>query len=130
MILWIKTDTEKKRDDYHKLYEKLQSARDYHDKKVSDAEDAYSRYIRSAPYMSNFKIPTNDFDSKREELNAKLLKYFDYEKNKRNDIVDAASKAYERYEHYKAMAIREEEAERARREKELKELWERLNGRR
>ncbi|MUK87586.1 hypothetical protein GMD78_04120 [Ornithinibacillus sp. L9] len=130
MFGWFKTDTEKKRDDYLKLYEKLQSAREYHDKKVSDAEAAYSSYIRSVPYMSNYKIPSNDFDPKREELNGKLQRYFDYEKRKRNDIVNAASRAYQQYEHYKAMAIREAEAERARREKEAKERLERLYGRR
>jgi hypothetical protein len=123
---WFKTGTEKKRDDYHKLYEKLEDAISEHDNKVSEANSAYSSYIGMIPNLSNSKIPSNDFDNSREELSEKLKRYFQADQEKRGSLVAAKSKAYERYVHYKSLAIREAEAERARKAKELKEMQERL----
>ncbi|MEK5521389.1 hypothetical protein B5V89_15145 [Heyndrickxia sporothermodurans] len=128
MFEMFKTDTERKRDQYHKLYEKLKDALQEHDKKVSEANASYSSYISAVPNLSNTKIPSNDFDPKREELNRKLNKYFDNEKDMRGSLVTAINKANERYIHYKNLAIKEAEAERARREKELRELIERVEG--
>ncbi|WP_160724840.1 hypothetical protein [Bacillus sp. USDA818B3_A] len=128
MFDWFKTATEKKRDDYHELYEKLISAISEHDKKVSEANSAYSSYIGTVPNLSNSDIPSNDFESSRKQLNAKLLQYFQLDQEHRYSLVAAKDKAYERYVHYKNQAIREEEAERARRERELKELKEKLEG--
>ncbi|MFB7305113.1 chorismate synthase [Heyndrickxia sporothermodurans] len=124
----FKTDTERKRDQYHKLYEKLKDALQEHDKKVSEANASYSSYISAVPNLSNTKIPSNDFDPKREELNRKLNKYFDNEKDMRGSLVTAINKANERYIHYKNLAIKEAEAEQARREKELRELIEKVEG--
>lgn len=106
---WFKTDTEKKRDDYYKLYERLGDAISEHDRKVSDAEGSYSSYTSSSPYLSSNIIPSNDFSPKRTELNSTLQRYFDYEKGKRSDLVTARSRAYQQYEHYKDLAIKEEE---------------------
>lgn len=128
MFEMFKTDTERKRDQYHKLYEKLKDALQEHDKKVSEANASYSSYISAVPNLSNTKIPSNDFDPKREELNRKLNKYFDNEKDMRGSLVTAINKANERYIHYKNLAIKEAEAEQARREKELRELIERVEG--
>lgn len=94
----------KKRDDYLRLYGKLKKAISKHDEKVSEATDSYSRYINTVPNLSNTKIPSNDFDPKREEKNENLLEYFQNDKDKRSDLVSAADKAYERYEYYKALA--------------------------
>ncbi|MED3649696.1 chorismate synthase [Heyndrickxia sporothermodurans] len=124
----FKTDTERKRDQYHKLYEKLKDALQEHDKKVSEANASYSSYISAVPNLLNTKIPSNDFDPKREELNRKLNKYFDNEKDMRGSLVTAINKANERYIHYKNLAIKEAEAEQARREKELRELIEKVEG--
>ncbi|WP_052353793.1 hypothetical protein [Neobacillus jeddahensis] len=126
MFDWFKSDTEKKRDDYHELYEKLKDAISEHDEKVSDANGAYSSYLGTVPNLSNTKIPSNDFKISREELNEKLKRYFQLDQDKRSSLVAAKNKAYERYLHYKNLAIKVEEAERARREKELNELKERL----
>ncbi|RDW16460.1 hypothetical protein CWR48_16380 [Oceanobacillus arenosus] len=126
MFGWFRTDAEKKRDDYHKLYQKLQDAKAEHDKKVREAEGAYSSYVHTVPFLSNSKIPSNDFEVKREELNRELNRYFDYEKNKRSELANAATQAYQRYEYYKNLAIKEAEAERAEREKEMKERLERM----
>lgn len=128
MFEMFKTDTERKRDQYHKLYEKLKDALQEHDKKVSEANASYSSYISAVPNLSNTKIPSNDFDPKREELNRKLNKYFDNEKDMRGSLVTAINKANERYIHYKNLAIKEAEAEQARREKELRELIEKVEG--
>jgi len=105
----FRTDTEKKRDDYFKLYEKLGDAISEHDRKVSDAEGAYSSYNSSTPYLSSNRIPSNHFSPKLTELNETLQRYFTYEKNKRSDLVTARSRAYEQYEHYKNLAIEEAE---------------------
>jgi hypothetical protein len=126
MFDWFKSGTERKRDEYHELYEKLKGAISEHDKKVSEANGAYSSYIGTAPNLSNTKIPSNDFENSREELNEKLKQYFQLDQEKRSSLVAAKNKAYERYVHYKDLAFREAEAERARREKELNELKERL----
>ena len=123
---WFKSDSERKRDDYYELYEKLKSAISEHDHKVSEANAAYSSYLGAIPNLSNSKIPSNDFETSREELTEKLKQYFRADQEKRSSLVAAKNKAYERYVHYKNLAIKEAEAERVRREKELKELQERL----
>lgn len=128
MFDWFKSDTEKKRDDYHELYEKLKSAISEHDQKVSEANSAYSSYIGTVPNLSNSRIPSNDFEISREQLNAKLKQYFQQDQEKRQSLVTAKDKAYERYVHYKNLAIQEAEAERAKRERELRELKEKLEG--
>lgn len=122
------TETERKRDNYAKLYDKLQSILDKHDKKVIEAEGSYSSYTGSVPNLSNTKIPSNDFDPKREELTERLRNYFDEEKQKRSDLLNARNQAYQRYIHYKNLAISEEEARREQRRKELEALFE--NGKR
>ncbi|MEH7307081.1 chorismate synthase [Neobacillus drentensis] len=126
MFDWFKSDTERKRDDYYDLYEKLRSAVSEHEHKVSEANGAYSSYLGTIPNLSNSKIPSNDFETSREELTEKLKQYFRADQEKRSSLVAAKNKAYERYVHYKNLAIKEAEAERVRREKELKELQERL----
>lgn len=126
MFDWFKSDSERKRDDYYELYQKLKSAISEHDHKVSEANAAYSSYLGTIPNLSNSKIPSNDFETSREELTEKLKQYFRGDQEKRSSLVAAKNKAYERYVHYNNLAIKEEEAERARRDKELKELQERL----
>ncbi|SMQ61201.1 hypothetical protein SAMN05444673_0485 [Bacillus sp. OV166] len=123
---WFKSDTERKRDEYYELYEKLKSAISEHDHKVSEANAAYSSYLGAIPNLSNSKIPSNDFEMSREELTDKLKQCFQADQEKRSSLAAAKNKAYERYVHYKNLAIKEAEAERVRREKELKELQERL----
>lgn len=125
MFGWWKTETERKRDDYEKLYNRLSKALTEHDNKVSDAESAYGSYTSSVPFLSSAKIPSNDFTPKRRELNQELIKYFNYEKNKRSELVTARDKARERYEYYRDLAIQEAEAERARQEREARERLER-----
>lgn len=126
MFDWFKSDTERKRDEYHELYEKLKDAISEHDEKVSEANTAYNSYVGTAQNLSQPEITSNDFEKSREELNEKLKRYFQQVQDKRSSLVAAKDKAYERYLHYKNLAIKEAEAERARREKELNELKERL----
>ena len=126
MFSWFfRTDTERKRDNYYDLYRELQNALKEHNKKVAQAEASYSSYIGSVPNLSNFKIPSNDFDPKREELSRKLNKHFNEEKQKRSDLDRASNQAYQRYVYYKNLAIREAEAKA---ERERKEREERRNG--
>lgn len=113
MFNFFGTATERKRDEYYKLYTKLQDAISDHDKKVSEATASYNNYISIVPNLSHTKIPSNDFEPKREEKNDKLNEYFNRDKEKRSSLVSAKSKAYERYEYYRLLAIREAE-ERAR----------------
>ncbi|MEN1967624.1 hypothetical protein WMZ97_06035 [Lentibacillus sp. N15] len=122
------TDTEKKRDDYYKLYEKLKAAQAEHNKKVSDAESSYQSYTSSMPYLYASKIPSDDFEAKRMELNAELNKYFNYEKDKLSQLETATNQAYQQYEHYKDLAIKEAEEAKEKREKELKELADKVGG--
>jgi hypothetical protein len=123
---WLfRTETEKKRDNYYDLYKSLQDALKEHNRKVAQAEASYSSYISSVPSLSDFKIPSNDFGPKREELNRKLNKHFSEEKQKRSELDRASNQAYQRYVYYKNLAIREAEAKA---EKERKEREERRNG--
>lgn len=109
---WFRTDTEKKRDDYYKLYEKLQDALSEHDSLVGEAESAYASYKNSSPYLSANKIPSNHFSPVLSELEGTLQRYFNEEKNSRSDLVRAKSLAYQQYEHYRTLALREAEEER------------------
>ncbi|NRD77649.1 hypothetical protein HPT25_09335 [Bacillus sp. BRMEA1] len=115
-----KTATEIKRDDYQRLYEELTDAITEHDRKVSEANSAYSSYQGSVPNLSNTKIPSNDFETTREKKNGELLRYFGLDQDKRSSLVAAKNLAYERYVYYRALAIQEAE-ERARREREAAE---------
>ncbi len=118
MFNWlIRTPSEGKRDDYQKLYNKLQEAISDFDKHVTEADTSYDSYIGSVPNLSNSKIPSNDFDTKREELNGKVLRYFNKDKEKRDSLVHAKEKAYDKYLYYKQKA-EEEEAEQIRKAKE------------
>lgn len=104
---WFKTEYERKRDNYYRLYQRLQDALSDHDRKVNEAQQAYSSYKNSSPYLSSYRIPSNDFSPKLTEIEGRLMKRFDYEKRKRSELVTASSQAYQRYIHYKNLAIRE-----------------------
>ncbi|WP_169729203.1 chorismate synthase [Fictibacillus gelatini] len=119
-------ETVRKRDNYDTLHDILKDALKEHDKKVAEATDAYNSYIKAVPNLSNSKIPSNDFDPKREELNEKLNQYFDKEKDMRSALVIAIDKAYERYLHYKNLAAKEAKAKKEKLEKEFEELKEGL----
>src|SRR3954454_8890501 len=116
VLNWFKNGTERKREEYYELYEKLKSAISEHDHKVSEANAAYSSYLGTIPNLSNTNIPSNDFETSREELTNKLKQYFQADQEKRASLVAAKNQAYERYVYYKNLAIQEAEAERARRE--------------
>ncbi len=118
---WGLTPTERKRDQYYQLYEELCDGLSKHDQKATEANDANCSYLNSVPNLSNSMIPSNDFDSKREELHGKLNGYFQYDLEKRTSIVAAKNKAWDRYIHYKNLAMKEaaekEAAEKAAKEK-------------
>lgn len=121
MFNWfIRTPSEGKRDDYEKLYNKLQESISDFDRHVSSADASYDSYSGSVPNLSVSKIPSNDFETKREELNGKVLKYFNTDKEKRDSLVRAKEKAYDKYLYYKQKAD-EEAAEQLRKEKEYLE---------
>ncbi|WP_167630646.1 chorismate synthase [Listeria valentina] len=123
---FFNTPTEKKRDDYDKLHDLLKDAIREHDDKMAEAKDTFSSYKNGVPNMSNSKIPSNDFDQKREKLASKLAKYISSEADKRSKLVSAKNKAYDKYAEYKAQAIHEAAVEKAKKEKERKEREERL----
>lgn len=123
---FLKTGTEIKRDEYDQLYQDLSDALSEHDNKILEANSAYCAYLSNVPNLSNSKIPSNDFDPQREQLNEKLANYFKYEVEKRSSLFTAKNQAYERYVHYKDLAVQEEIARREKAEQELKELKEEL----
>lgn|SRR5690625_2981829 len=104
-----KTEAERKRDDYYKLYTKLSSVLDRFDREENDATSAYQSYRASSPFLSPSKIPSNDFVVKRDQLNQNLNTYFANEKNKRAELVVAKNRAYSQYEYYRNLAITEAE---------------------
>ncbi len=101
------TATEIKRDKYKKLYDKLVEAIVDHEEKTAAAEASYNSYMTTVPNLSNSKIPSNDFDPKREEKNAKLLKYFEKDKDKKTSLITAKNIAYQKYLYYRQKAIEE-----------------------
>ncbi len=104
-----KTEAERKRDEYYKLYTKLENILEEYDKKVEEFTSAYNSYRNSGPYLSPSKIPSNDFVEKRKQLNERLDAQFENEQGKRSDLVNAVKIAYGRYEYYQSLAIREAE---------------------
>lgn len=126
MFDFFKTDTEMKRDHYKTLYDHLKKILKDFENNMNEADAAYSSYTGSVPNLSNSKIPSNDFDPKREELDNKLKKYFDQEKQKKGDLVSAKNKAYEKYVHYKQLAVKEAEEREEKAKKEIKAFEERM----
>ncbi|MDS9473273.1 hypothetical protein [Sporosarcina pasteurii] len=120
---FVRTESDRKRDEYNKLHGNLQRALDKHDKIVAEAEAAYSSYTGSVPNLSNTKVPSNDFDPKREELTRKLSRYLSDEKRKRSDLVSAKNQAYQRYVYYKNLALREAEERAEKRRKALEDFF-------
>ncbi len=121
-----RTETEKKRDDYDKLHDLLKDAIKEHDQRMDEAESIFQSYKGSVPNLSNSKIPSNDFDTKREKLTNKLVNLLEKEQVKRASLVRAKEHAYDKYVSYKAQAIREDAAEKEKKEKERKEREARL----
>ena len=111
------TATEIKRDKYKKLYDKLVDAIADHEEKVAAAEASYHSYMSTVPNLSNSKIPSNDFDPKREEKNAKLLQYFEKDKDKKTSLISAKNTAYQKYLYYRQKAIEEAQAREAKSKK-------------
>ena len=105
-FLWG-TATEIKRNKYKKLYDKLVEAIADHEEKTAEAEASYNSYISTVPNLSNSKIPSNDFDPKREEKSAELLKYFKKDKDKKTELITAKNIAYQKYLYYRQKAIEE-----------------------
>ncbi|GAF65118.1 hypothetical protein BTS2_2016 [Bacillus sp. TS-2] len=106
---WFKTDTEIKRDDYLELYRRLQNSKSELDRRITEAENYYSSYLSSMPFLSIQKLPSKEFYQAKESLEAKASQYIQREKNKRSDLTIAENRAYNRYLHYKNLAIREAE---------------------
>lgn len=125
---FLTTEYESKRDHYHTLYRSLKEALADHDKHAGKADSSYRSYIHSVPNLSNSKIPSNDFDMKREELNNKLLRHFENDKDKRSALAQAKEKAYDKYLHYKELAAKEREAELAAIKKAFDDLIAGLEG--
>lgn len=106
---FVRTENDRKRDEYNKLYGKLQNAIEKHDNIIAEVEGSFSSYTGSVPNLSNTKVPSNDFDPKREELTSDLSRYINHERQKRSDLVSAKNQAYHRYIHYKNLALKEAE---------------------
>ncbi|MEI3614125.1 hypothetical protein [Pseudogracilibacillus sp. SO30301A] len=104
-----KTEAERKRDEYYKLYTRLGNILEEHDRKVEEFTSAYNSYRNSDPYLSPSKIPSNDFVEKLKQLNERLDAQFENEKGKRLNLVIAVNRAYGRYEYYRSLAITEAE---------------------
>lgn len=104
---FLKSDNEIKRDHYYKLYQRLNDAIIYHDNKVNEANQYYDSYRNSVPFFSTTRIPTDDFERKRSELNDKLTELFEHDKQQRLRLIIARDRAYSRYEHYKNLAMAE-----------------------
>lgn len=105
----FKSETEKKRDNYQKLYQKLNERINAHDEFVSEADSAHSSYVSAMPYLSEANIPSDDFEPKRTELTDRLISIYDLEKEKRLQLIIARDRALGRYEYYRQLAIEEAE---------------------
>ncbi|MDG4961541.1 hypothetical protein [Pseudolactococcus raffinolactis] len=109
MFDFFKTPTEKKRDDYHKLYEKLKDRIQMVKTTVSEIETGINSYTGSVPDFSNTKVPSKDFDVKREGFTDDLKRYFSTEKGYKADLTSAKDAAKAKYEECKQLAIKEAE---------------------
>lgn len=126
MFGFFKTPTEQSRDQYYNLYQDLKDCESYHDKKVTEARETFNSYKSSVPNFSNSKVPSKDFDTKREQLTTDLETYINEEASKKSDLTAAKKKAKEQYEHYKNMAVAEAKEKKRKEDEKLKKELEDL----
>ncbi|MFP7168912.1 chorismate synthase [Terribacillus sp. 7520-G] len=108
MLEWLfGTENERKRDEYLKLYNKLEDLKAEHDKLIKEAESSFSSYKSSMPCVAEDAMPFNDFLPAQERLDAKFSDYIDKEMDYRSKLVSASNQAYDRYLYYKRKAIEE-----------------------
>jgi hypothetical protein len=103
----IGTENERKRDEYHDLYNKLEDLRREHDNLIKEAESAFSSYKNSMPCVASDSMPSNDFLPAQERLDKQFSNYIDEEMDYRSRLVTASNQAYDRYLYYKRKAIEE-----------------------
>lgn len=120
MFDFFKTPTEQKRDKYYSLYQNLKDCETYHQKKVSEAQSTFDSYKNSVPNFSNSKIPSKDFDQKREALTTDVATYLAEEEKKKAGLKSAKQQAKAQYEMYKALAISEAQEKQRKKEEKAK----------
>ncbi|MFP7493395.1 hypothetical protein SFC66_06355 [Terribacillus saccharophilus] len=102
------SENERKRDQYEKLYKKLEDKKAEHDRLIQEAEDTFSAYKSSMPCVPEDSMPFHDFLPAQERLDSEFSDYIEDEREYRSKLDAASSQAYERYLYYNQKAIDED----------------------
>ncbi|EIT87252.1 hypothetical protein A374_01174 [Fictibacillus macauensis ZFHKF-1] len=110
MFLLFNTPTEKKRDEYKELKERLESSMEDFNEYAVNVASKLEEYGAAVPHLSTTEIPAYEFEPVRKEHTAKLLEFFGNQSEAKKKLVTAISQAEERYKYYSNMAEEEEAA--------------------
>ncbi|MBJ8029916.1 hypothetical protein [Bacillus cereus group sp. N21] len=102
------TDSERKRDNYDKLYEYLKDKENELKKLIHDVESAKTAYEGMGQELPQDKIPAREFVVKRREKDSELSELIRYFKTTLDDVAAAKNKAYHKWTEYKAKADAED----------------------
>ncbi|EUJ47066.1 hypothetical protein [Listeria fleischmannii] len=110
---FLKTDTERKRDDYHDLYEKLKNRIQKHNEKSAEAEEYIDNYKYKMPNFPFDKAPADHFTDKESKVRKDLIALYEKENEALSKLKQAKTTAYNKYQEYKSQAVKEEAEKKA-----------------
>lgn len=96
------TDSERKRDNYDKLYEYLKDKENELKKRILDVESSKTAYEGTGQELPQDKIPAREFVGKRREKDSEISELIRYFKQTLDDVTAAKNKAYHKWAEYKA----------------------------
>lgn len=102
------TDSERKRDNYDKLYKYLKDKESELKKIIHDVGSAKTAYEGTGQELPQDKIPAREFVGKRREKDSELSELIRYFEKTLDDVTSAKNKAYYKWEEYKAKADAED----------------------
>ncbi|WP_088825895.1 chorismate synthase [Listeria goaensis] len=103
-----RTETERKRDEYYDLYEKLKDRIQKHNKKSAEAAEYIDNYKYKMPNFAFDKAPADHFTDKEFKVREDLINLYDKENEAVTKLTRAKDKAYSKYKEYKSQAAKEE----------------------
>lgn len=125
MWFFSKTESEKKRDYYRKLYEGLDDYLTRFDKKLKTMEKNIETYESNRPFMSEAYIPEDIFNKSESSVKLKIRTVFNCQSMDAIKLSNAVDMAYERYKYYEQLV----EQERLEEERKIKEMAKNIRGR-
>lgn len=101
MYFFVTRESERKANQYEKMYRSLERRLSEHDTKMAETNVFLSSYRSSIRDLSNTDIPSREFDPKRESIVRNITKSIQKEEEMRRILVQAKITAKEKMEQYK-----------------------------